>query len=65
MESYSPCFPLVLLKKAAEDPLPGQLNPAPEPLLLNGKEEYLLDDILDSRRTGRRNRLQYRVAGSG
>lgn len=45
--------------------MPGQLNPAPEPLLLNGKKEYLLNDILDSRGTGRRNRLQYRVAWSG
>ncbi len=48
-----------LLRPAADDPLPGQKNEPPGPIVVNDEDEWEIDDILDSRRY--RRRLQYRV----
>ena len=44
-------------------PLPGQINPPPPPVVVAGKHEWELDDILDSRYNY--HRLQYRCKWSG
>ena len=54
-----------LLRKAAEDPLPGQINEPPQPVVIDDEEEWEVDDILDSRLFGRGKRLQYRVKWKG
>ena len=43
-----------LLRLAAEDPLPGQHNDPPPPVVVNGEEEWEVDDILDAKKHGRR-----------
>jgi len=52
-----------LLRPAADDPLPGQKNEPPGPIVVNDEDEWEIDDILDSRRY--RRRLQYRVKWNG
>ena len=54
-------FYLSLLRKAATDPLPGQRVAPPGPIVVNEEEEWELDDILDTRQTGKNRRLQFRV----
>jgi hypothetical protein len=36
------------LSKVSEDPLPGQIKPAPPPVIINGEEEYEVEHIKDS-----------------
>lgn len=54
-------FHPVLLRKAATDPLPGQKHTEPPPVIVEGEEEWEVDDILNSRLYGRGKRLQYQV----
>jgi len=56
-------FPISLLHLAADDPLPGQIQPPPLPVVIDGEEEWEVEEILDSRRV--RNQLLYLVRWRG
>ena len=58
-----PVFHVSLLEPAANDPYPGQLQPPPPPVEVDGEEEWLVDDILDARI--RYRNLQYLVKWTG
>jgi len=60
-----PVFHVSLLEHAANNPFPGQQNPPPPPVEIDGEEEYFVDRILDSRLFGRGRRLQYLVKWTG
>ena len=46
-----------LLSPAHTDPLPGQKNSPPNPVIIEDEEEWTVEDILDSKRV--RNKLKY------
>ena len=52
-----------LLTLAATDPLPRQKNPPPPPTIVDSLSEWVVDDIIDSRRFGKR--LKYQVKWEG
>src|SRR6202041_3081349 len=55
-----PVFPVVKLKPAPADPIPGrQSKPPPDPILVDGEEHYEVEAILDSRMS--RGRLQFSI----
>lgn len=58
-----PVFHVSLLEPAHSDPLPGQKQPNPPPVIIEGEEEYEVEEILDSRI--RYRRLEYLVKWSG
>jgi transposase InsO family protein len=58
-------FHTSLLRKASDDPLPGQIADPPPPIVIDQEEEFELDDVLDSRRVGRNKKLQYKVSWKG
>jgi hypothetical protein len=62
-----PVFHVSLLEPAADDPYPGQRPNPPPPVEIDGELEWQVDEVLDSRWTGRgRNRkLEYLVKWTG
>jgi hypothetical protein len=59
-----PVFPVVKLSPALPDPIPGQRPaPPPPPTLIDGKEEYEVEAILDSQMCY--NHLEYLVKWKG
>jgi len=56
-------IPVSLLHAAADDPIPGQVIPPPLPVIVEGEEEWEVEEVLDSRRI--RGRLQYLVKWRG
>jgi len=60
-----PVFHVSLLEPVSNDPLPGQSNPPPPPVIVDGEEEFEVEEVLDSRLFGRNRRLQYLVRWSG
>jgi glycosylphosphatidylinositol phospholipase D len=56
-------FPVSLLSPATSDPLPGQIEPPPLPVIVQGEEEWKVQEILDSRK--RQNQIQYLVKWKG
>ena len=60
-----PVFHVSLLEHAADKPFPGQRVERPLPVVVNGEEEYCVDEVLDSREYGRWRKLQYLLKWSG
>ena len=50
-----------LLRKAADNPLPGQQNIPPPPTVVNNEEEWEVDDILDAKRGRGGKKVFFRV----
>ena len=64
MKRLHPVFNVVKLTAALTDPIPGRHRPQPPPLeLIDGEEEYIVEEIIDSRLF--RCRLQYLVKWEG
>ncbi|KAH0223701.1 hypothetical protein KCV06_g10463, partial [Aureobasidium melanogenum] len=42
-----PTFYASLLRPTAQDPLPGQISPPPDPVVVDEEVEYLVEEILD------------------
>src|SRR5258705_5882112 len=54
-----PTYHVSLLERVAEDPFPGQEIPPPPPIMVDDKEEYIVEEVLDSQI--RLKRLQYLI----
>ncbi|KAM4059825.1 retrotransposon polyprotein [Hirsutella rhossiliensis] len=53
------------LRKAADNPLPQQIQSPPPPEEINGEPEWEVDQVQQSRVTGRSRRLEYQVLWKG
>ena len=60
-----PAFHVSLLEHSADDPFPGQRVEPPPPVVVDGEEEYCVDEVRDSWEYGRWKKLQYLVKWSG
>ena len=59
-----PVFYISLLEPVATDPLPGQVQPPPPPIVVDNQEiEYEVDEIVDSKVVGKT--LKYLVSWVG
>ena len=56
-------FHVSLLEPAFSDPLPGQRNTPPPPIIVDGEEEWLVENIVSS--CIRHRKLQYLVKWTG
>ena len=64
MKLLHPVFPVVKLTIAPEDPIPGRRpRPPPPPVIVNGEQEWEVEEIINSRLF--RNRFEYRVKWKG
>jgi hypothetical protein len=64
MSRLHPVFPVVKLMPAPPDPIPGRWSdPPPDPVLVDGEQQYEVKAILDSHIS--RGRLQYLVEWKG
>jgi hypothetical protein len=64
MQRLHPVFPVIKLRKAENDPIPGRRQPPPpNPELVEGEERWEVEEILDSCLT--QNRFQYLVSWKG
>ncbi|KAH8144651.1 uncharacterized protein LAJ45_11360 [Morchella importuna] len=62
MKSH-PVFHVSSLEPARRHPLPGHIQPPPPPVIVEGEEEFEVQEVMDSRI--RRNQLQYLVKWTG
>ena len=60
-----PVYHVSLLEKVAQNPYPRQLGPPPPPMIVNDKEEFVVEEILDARLFGRGKKLKYLVKWLG
>ena len=60
-----PVFHTSLLRRAGDDPVPGQSNAPPPPVEVDGDEEYKVQAIVNSRYNRSRRRFEYRVQWEG
>jgi hypothetical protein len=64
MSRIHPVFHVVKLKPAPDDPIAGcRVNPPPDPVLVDGEEEYEVEEIMNSRFFN--HKLQFLVAWKG
>jgi hypothetical protein len=64
MSRIHPVFHVIKLKPAPEDPIAGRcVNPPPDPVLVDGEEEYEVEEIMNSRFFS--HKLQFLVAWKG
>ena len=59
LEKLHPVFHSSLLRWHRDDPLPGQINDPPPPIMIDDQDEYKVEEILDSR--AHYSRLQYKA----
>lgn len=60
-----PVFHVSLLTKYQPDTIPGRVQPPPEPVPVDGDIEYEVQEVINSRRTARNQKLQYLVRWKG